>query len=81
MKKFTRRTSGAGYMPAPHCDQSSQYTAEEFQCSLIEHGIRFSMSRSGDRWFYIIHGAGTDHCADFTKLRNQQERERKWRSR
>lgn len=33
-----------------HSDQGSQYTAEEFQRLLSEHGIRCSMSRRGDCW-------------------------------
>ena len=33
-----------------HSDQGSQYTAEEFQQLLTEHGIRCSMSRRGDCW-------------------------------
>ena len=33
-----------------HSDQGSQYTAEEFQRLLAEHGIRCSMSRRGDCW-------------------------------
>ncbi len=33
-----------------HSDQGSQYTAEEFQRLLAEHGIRCSMSRRGECW-------------------------------
>jgi putative transposase len=33
-----------------HSDQGSQYTAEEFQRLLAEHGIQCSMSRRGDCW-------------------------------
>jgi transposase InsO family protein len=33
-----------------HSDQGSQYTAEDFQRLLSEHGIRCSMSRRGDCW-------------------------------
>jgi putative transposase len=33
-----------------HSDQGSQYTAEEFQRLLTEHGLRCSMSRRGDCW-------------------------------
>jgi putative transposase len=33
-----------------HSDQGSQYTAEEFQRLLAEHGIVCSMSRRGDCW-------------------------------
>ena len=33
-----------------HSDQGSQYTSEQFQSLLKEHGITCSMSRSGDCW-------------------------------
>lgn len=33
-----------------HSDQGSQYTSEQFQRLLGEHGITCSMSRSGDVW-------------------------------
>jgi putative transposase len=33
-----------------HSDQGSQYTAEEFQRLLADHGIECSMSRRGDCW-------------------------------
>jgi putative transposase len=33
-----------------HSDQGSQYTSEQFQKLLTEHGITCSMSRSGDVW-------------------------------
>jgi putative transposase len=33
-----------------HSDQSSQYTSEQFQCLLANHGIVCSMSRSGNVW-------------------------------
>ncbi len=33
-----------------HSDQGSQYTSEQFQCLLAEHGVTCSMSRSGDCW-------------------------------
>jgi putative transposase len=33
-----------------HSDQGSQYTSEQFQTLLREHGVRCSMSRSGDCW-------------------------------
>lgn len=33
-----------------HSDQGSQYTSEQFQRLLKEHGITCSMSRSGDCW-------------------------------
>jgi putative transposase len=33
-----------------HSDQGSQYTAEEFQRLLAEHGITCSMSKKGDCW-------------------------------
>ena len=33
-----------------HSDQGSQYTSEQFQKLLAEHGVTCSMSRSGDCW-------------------------------
>ena len=33
-----------------HSDQGSQYTSEQFQELLVEHGVTCSMSRSGDCW-------------------------------
>lgn len=33
-----------------HSDQGSQYTSEQFQRLLKEHGVTCSMSRSGDCW-------------------------------
>jgi transposase InsO family protein len=33
-----------------HSDQGSQYTSEQFQRLLTEHGISCSMSRSGNVW-------------------------------
>jgi putative transposase len=33
-----------------HSDQGSQYTSEQFQTLLREHGVRCSMSRRGDCW-------------------------------
>jgi putative transposase len=33
-----------------HSDQGSQYTSEQFQKLLLEHGVTCSMSRSGDCW-------------------------------
>lgn len=33
-----------------HSDQGSQYTSEQFQRLLADHGIICSMSRSGDVW-------------------------------
>ncbi len=33
-----------------HSDQGSQYTSEQFQKLLVEHGVTCSMSRSGDCW-------------------------------
>jgi len=33
-----------------HSDQGSQYTSEQFQRLLAEHGVTCSMSRSGDCW-------------------------------
>lgn len=33
-----------------HSDQGSQYTSEQFQYLLAEHGVTCSMSRSGDCW-------------------------------
>ena len=33
-----------------HSDQGSQYTSEQFQKLLMEHGVTCSMSRSGDCW-------------------------------
>jgi putative transposase len=33
-----------------HSDQGSQYTSEQFQTLLKEHGVTCSMSRSGDCW-------------------------------
>jgi putative transposase len=33
-----------------HSDQGSQYTSEQFQRLLQEHGVTCSMSRSGDVW-------------------------------
>jgi putative transposase len=33
-----------------HSDQGSQYTSEQFQQLLKEHGVTCSMSRSGDCW-------------------------------
>jgi putative transposase len=33
-----------------HSDQGSQYTSEQFQGLLKEHGVTCSMSRSGDCW-------------------------------
>ncbi len=33
-----------------HSDQGSQYTSEDFQGALAEHGIECSMSRRGDAW-------------------------------
>lgn len=39
--------------PAPllhHSDQGSQYTSEQFQHLMADHGITCSMSRSGNVW-------------------------------
>lgn len=33
-----------------HSDQGSQYTSEQFQALLAQHGVVCSMSRSGDCW-------------------------------
>lgn len=33
-----------------HSDQGSQYTSEDFQRLLADHGIDCSMSRKGDCW-------------------------------
>ena len=33
-----------------HSDRGSQYTSEQFQRLLVEHGITCSMSRSGNVW-------------------------------
>jgi putative transposase len=33
-----------------HSDQGSQYTSEQFQALLVQHGVVCSMSRSGDCW-------------------------------
>jgi putative transposase len=33
-----------------HSDQGSQYTSEQFQKLLLEHGVTCSMSRNGDCW-------------------------------
>ena len=33
-----------------HSDQGSQYTSEQFQRLLADHGITCSMSRSGNVW-------------------------------
>jgi putative transposase len=33
-----------------HSDQGSQYTSEQFQKLLAEHGVTCSMSRNGDCW-------------------------------
>lgn len=33
-----------------HSDQVSQYTSEQFQRLMADHGIRCSMSRSGNVW-------------------------------
>lgn len=33
-----------------HSDQGSQYTSEQFQCLLTQHGVTCSMSRSGNCW-------------------------------
>ena len=33
-----------------HSDQGSQYTSEEFQRLLAEHGVTCSMSRQGNVW-------------------------------
>ena len=36
--------------PLHHSDQGSQYTSEQFQRLLTDHGISCSMSRSGNVW-------------------------------
>ena len=33
-----------------HSDQGSQYTSEEFQRLLTDHGVKCSMSRTGNCW-------------------------------
>lgn len=37
--------------PLHHSDQGSQYTTEQFQRLMADHGITCSMSRSGNVWY------------------------------
>lgn len=43
-----RRRPGAALLH--HSDRGSQYTSDQFQASLAEHGVTCSMSRSGNCW-------------------------------
>ena len=37
-----------------HSDRGSQYTSEQFQRLLADHGIICSMSRSGNVWYNAV---------------------------
>jgi len=50
MMALWRRGKPAALMH--HSDQGSQYTSEEFQRLLEDHGVKFSMSRTGNCWDY-----------------------------
>jgi putative transposase len=44
------RRRGKPHALLHHSDQGSQYTSEQFQRLLVDHGVICSMSRSGNVW-------------------------------
>ena len=54
-----------------HSDQGSQYTSEQFQRLMADHGITCSMSRSGNVWeFKPIRASGSNDPVDRSKAPN-----------
>jgi putative transposase len=71
-----------------HSDQGSQYTSEQFQRLMADHGITCSMSRSGNVWERAIEGAiGSSPMASaamesfFSSLKTERTARKVYRSR
>jgi len=58
-----------------HSDQGSQYTSEQFQRLLVDHGIICSMSRSGNVW----DNAATESF--FSSLKTERAKRKTYRTR
>ncbi|MDR7033163.1 transposase InsO family protein [Mesorhizobium sp. BE184] len=58
-----------------HSDQGSQYTSEQFQRLMADHGITYSMSRSGNVW----DNAAMESC--FSSLKTEQTARKVYRTR
>ena len=71
-----------------HSDQGSQYTSEQFQRLMADHGITCSMSRSGNVWERAVEGAiGSSPMASaamesfFSSLKTERTARKIYRSR
>jgi Transposase and inactivated derivatives len=58
-----------------HSDQGSQYTSEQFQRLLVDHGVICSMSRSGNVW----DNAATESF--FSSLKTERAKRKTYRTR
>src|SRR5258706_14169215 len=74
MKKFARRSSGAGYMPERLRPTQS---VRGGTISALIHLARHSFPYEPQRRSLVLYNPRRRHrpCANFTKLRNQQERD------